>query len=97
MAALGRVRQTVFSALHDIAENRLTAIHLLDWQTAYNEAGKGSGMRRSEQIRTILEDAAPPISSAMSADARFFLESIYTLVREAVQEAGGRFEVAKAA
>jgi hypothetical protein len=91
MAGLGPVQQAVYKALHGVAGQRLTDYHRQDWQTAYHFAGKGSGQRRSEEIRNIYEDAAPPISSSMSLDARRFLEEILQIVRDAVIQAGGRF------
>jgi hypothetical protein len=97
MAALNPVRNAVFSALHDLAKERLAEQHRDDWLTAYTYSGKGSGSRRAGDIRRIYEESAPPISSAMKPSARAFLTEVVGIVRGAVEMSGGRFEVAKAA
>lgn len=89
--ALATIRKTVFVALHDLAEERLADLHRADWSTAYDYAGSGSSYRRADEIRTIYEQAAPVISSAMSEPARDFLHRLHAIVRKAITEAGGRF------
>jgi hypothetical protein len=96
-AALELVRQAVFMGLHNVAEQRLTEDHREDWQKAYSFAGRGSGQQRSEEILGIYEHAAPPISSAMNAHARVFLEEVLAIVRDSVERAGGKFGLALAA
>lgn len=91
-AALAVVRKAVFSALHDLAEDRLSSRHRPDWRSAYGFVGTGSGRRRAQEIERIYEDAAPIISSAMSGSARDFLHALHLIVSEAVETAGGRFE-----
>lgn len=90
-AALSRVRQAVFIALHDLAEKRIANTHRQDWTTAHDFAGSGSSYRRADVIENIYEDAAPVIHSAMSGSAREFLHGLHKLVRDAVEEAGGEF------
>ena len=91
-AALATVRNAVFNALHDLAEDRLSDKRHSDWQTAYGHAGKWSSYRRADEIERIYEEAAPAISSAISGPAREFLHSLHRIVREAVEGTGGRFE-----
>lgn len=91
-AALALVRQQVFGALHDLAQERLSAEHRGDWQAAFEFAGRGSGQRRAEQIDHIYVEAAPEMSSAMSGSARGFLHHLHRIVREAVEAAKGEFE-----
>jgi hypothetical protein len=78
--------------LHDCRRRRRG-----DWQTAYGESGRGSGLRRAGQIRRIYEESAPPISSAMKPLAREFLTEVVKIVKLGVEKSGGHFEVTKAA
>jgi hypothetical protein len=96
-AALNPVRKAVFDGLHDLATQRLGQRHREDWQTAYKEKGRGSGLRRSGEIRRIYEESAPPISSAMKPLAREFLTEVVNIVQRGVEKSGGHFEVSKAA
>ena len=91
-AALATIRKSVFTALHDLAEARLSDAHRPDWRGAFDFAGRGSSYRRAEEIERIYEEAAPVISSTMSEPGRTFLHSLHKLVREAVEEAGGQFQ-----
>ena len=46
-------------------------------------------MSRARTIEDIHRTAAPNISAAMSQDARQFLDKLYAILREAIEEAGG--------
>jgi hypothetical protein len=96
-AALNPVRAAVFAALHNLVKKRLGERHRSDWQTAYTQSGRGSGLRRAGEIRRIYEETAPPISSAMQPLAREFLTEVINIVKRGVDKAGGHFEVPKAA
>ena len=90
--ALSGIRQSVFVALHDLAETRLADAHRPDWRQAFDGfSGPGSSYRRAEEVDRIYEEAAPLISSAMSEHARTFLHSLHHVVRVAVEDAGGQF------
>jgi len=93
MAALNPVRSAVFNALHDLVKERLSDQHRGDWLTAYMHSGRGSAFRRAGEIRRIYEDSAPPISSAMRPPARAFVSVVVGIVKNAVEKAGGHFEV----
>jgi hypothetical protein len=97
MAALNPVRSAVFAGLHELVQDRLAERHRGDWQTAYGHSGRGSGLRRSGEIRRIYEESAPPISSAMKPLAREFLTEVIKIVKLGVEKSGGHFEVSKAA
>jgi hypothetical protein len=97
MAALDAVRNTVFSALHELVKERLANNHRHDWVTAYTHSGRFSGHRRSVEIRRIYEESAPPISSAMKPMAREFLTEVVGIVKGGVEKSGGHFDVSKAA
>jgi hypothetical protein len=96
-AALNPVRAAVFAGLHELAKERLSARHRADWQTAYTQSGRGSGLRRAGEIRRIYEESAPPISSAMKPLAREFLTEVINIVKRGVERSRGHFEVLKAA
>ena len=96
-AALNPVRSAVFSALHELVKERLSDQHRDAWVTAYTYSGPGSAFRRAGEIRRIYEDSAPPISSAMKPSARAFLAEVIGIVKSAIEESGGRFELPKAA
>lgn len=89
--ALSLIRQTVFAAVHDLAEERLSELHRTDWSRAYDYAGRGSTVDRAHEIEEIYSDAAPIFSSAMSPDARAFLHLLSELVGKAIKDAGGTY------
>jgi len=93
ISALNPVRGSVFSALHDLAQLRLADSRRSDWQFAYNYSGYGSGGKRAGDIRKIYETSAPPISSSMRPQAREFLTEVINIVRNAVEKAGGTFDL----
>jgi len=93
-AALNPVRNSVFSALHELITLRLGEQHREGWLTAYAHSGRGSSFRRAGEIRRIYEESAPPISSAMKPIAREFLTEVVGIVRMAVVKAGGHFDQA---
>jgi len=88
-AALDKIRRAVFGRLFDLTKHRLKDDQVAAWRTAYDHSGTGSAMRRARTIDDIHRSAAPQISAAMSQDARDFLTSLYTILREAIEEAGG--------
>lgn len=92
-AALSTIRKAVFASLHELAELRLAELHRNNWTTAYEHSGTGSSYRRADEIKSIYEEAAPLISSAVSEPARAFLHTLHKLVREAVISSGGAFRV----
>ena len=47
-----------FARLHDLVRERLAERHRSDWQGAYGFSGRGSGLRRSDEIRRIYEESA---------------------------------------
>ena len=92
-AALDKIRQSVFSRLSQLTTRRLKDEPIADWRTAFDFYGTGSGMRRSIVIDSINEAAAPHLSAAMREDAREFLAKLYTLLQDAIREAGGEYRM----
>lgn len=91
--AMARIRNAVFDALILLVESRMIARTRPAWTKAFDQKGAGSSYRRAEEIDRIYEEAAPLMNAAMTAIAREFLHSLYTIVREAVEQAGGRFQI----
>jgi hypothetical protein len=88
-AALDRIRRAVFARLYEITKHRLRDDQVAAWRMAYDHVGSGSAIRRAKTIDDIHRNAAPPISAAMSRDAREFLSKLYAILHEAIEEAGG--------
>jgi hypothetical protein len=88
-AALDRIRRAVFARLSELTRQRLRDNQVASWRAAYDHSGAGSATRRAQTIDNIYNHAAPRISAAMSPDAREFLEKIYLILSEAIDEAGG--------
>jgi energy-coupling factor transporter ATP-binding protein EcfA2 len=89
-AALDRIRQAVFTRLTELVTRRLKNEQVANWRVAYDYVGAGSAHRRSILVDEIHDSAAPHMSAAMSQDARDFLDSLYVILREAIDEAGGK-------
>ena len=89
-AAIDSIRQRVFSRVHALADRRLIDAHTPEWQTAFEFRGTGSTFERARVMGGIYDDAAPHISYR-NQDPRTleFLDEIESIVREAVEEAGG--------
>lgn len=90
-AALDRIRQAVFSRLQQLTQRRLKDDQVASWRTAYDHSGTGSGARRAKTIDDIHSLAAPHMSAAMGGDAREFLTSLYAILKDAIDEAGGKY------
>jgi hypothetical protein len=88
-AALDQIRRAVFARLYELTKRRLRDDQVAAWRVAYDHSGTGSAVRRAQTIDDIHRTAAPNISAAMSQDAREFLTKLYTILREAIEEAGG--------
>jgi len=95
-AALDKIRQAVFSRMFELTTRRLRDDQVANWRVAYDYSGKGSAARRANVIDEIHDSAAPHMSAAMTQDAREFLASLYVILREAIEEAGGRIRAVAA-
>jgi hypothetical protein len=88
-AALDQIRRAVFAKLYELTRQRLREDQVAAWRTAYDHSGRGSATRRANTIDDIHRTAAPNISAAMNQEARQFLNNLYVILREAIEEAGG--------
>lgn len=89
--ALDLIRQSVFSRLHDLTQRLLKDEQIGSWRTAYDYSGTGSGERRARVIEDIHGMAAPHMSAAMGEKAREFLSTLYSILKDAIDEAGGKY------
>ncbi len=90
MAAIDRVRQTIFADIHELADARLIRTHTSEWRTAFSGySGKGSSVGRANEVSAIYESAAPSIGSVMDSHAGDFLDEVLRIVRDAVEDSGG--------
>ncbi len=94
--ALDKIRQAVFSRMFELATRRLKDDQVTNWRMACDYIGRVSAARRAGVINEIRDAAAPHISPAMTHDAREFLAGLYLILREAIEEAGGRIRAVAA-
>lgn len=88
--SLDRIRQSVFARLQQLTNRRIKEDQAATWRTAYGQSGPGSGARRARIINEIHDSAAPHMSAAMQEQARLFLSNLYSILQEAIDEAGGQ-------
>ena len=73
----------------DLATRRVRAERLPDWQTAFNQSGRGSSYLRAAIIGNRIYDRAAPIpDETPSPDRNSFLHEVAALVDEACAEVG---------
>lgn len=88
-AALDKIRQAVQRRISQLSKHRLRDEQVASWRTAFDHSGLGSAARRARTIDTIHQAAAPSMSAAMNQDARDFLNKLYEILQEAIEESGG--------
>jgi len=88
--AIARVKQEVYSRLHNLVKNRLFQDHLNDWGVAYAHRSYGSTHTRARDIRNIYEVSAPVPGETPAPEANNFLDIVRNLFREACEVAGAR-------
>lgn len=91
--AIAPIRQAVYTALHELALQRITVDHLSDWRLALDYAGKGSAARRAMDIRSIYELAAPIPGTVNTDPALTFLKRVREIVHSAIAAQGGTIAV----
>jgi len=85
-AALDQIRQIVHARFHSLAVHRLVQDQLDDWRRAFALRGSGSTFSRAQQIRGILEEAAPVPDAIMAAPSAVFLSEVRRIVLGAIDE-----------
>lgn len=83
-AALDQIRQTVNAEFHSLAMHRLIEEQLREWREAFAVRGVGSTFTRAQQIRSILEEAAPIPDAIMGEPSAHFLAEIRRIVMGAI-------------
>ena len=91
-AAIDMIRQKIFTELHPLSEQRIATNPISRWINSYQYVGTGSTFKRAGDIHDIYVDAAPELNLSMNPSAKEFLNEIKSIVFEAVENAGGRFE-----
>jgi energy-coupling factor transporter ATP-binding protein EcfA2 len=75
--------------MQDLATRRIRAERMPDWQSAFNQSGRGSSYTRASIIGKRIFDRAAPIPDATpSPDRNSFLHEIATVVESVCQEFG---------
>ncbi len=92
-AAIDKVRQRVFAALHDFVGDRILSAPMPEWVKAYEFSGRFSTFSRAQAIRQIVEQAAPVPNEAMSREVAAFLSELRSLVYAAIKNSGGLLSV----
>ena len=87
--AIANIRQQVYERIHILANRRLIVDSSGDWVDAFEFSGVGSSYDRADRMESIYEAAAPTVKSVMDRPADKFVDEIYQIVREAIEEAGG--------
>ena len=87
--AIDNIRQQVYERIHTLAYRRLIDDPSLDWVGAFELRGPGSSYDRADRMERIYEAAAPTVTSVMNEPAHNFVDEVYQIVGEVVEEAGG--------
>ncbi len=88
-AAIDGIRRQVSERIHTLANRRLIVDPSNGWEEAFELRGSGSSYDRADRMARIYEAAAPTVTSVMDMPVHQFMDEIYQIVNEAVQEAGG--------
>lgn len=88
--AVDRIKNEVFTMLHELARKRVLEEHLREWIEAYDLRGKGSTFERANSIVDILQEAAPIPSEIPRTSTQAFLTEMRRLIAKAVESGGGR-------
>jgi len=87
------IASTVHEELHELGETRLFHEKVKEWSAAYSShSGTGSARKRALDIEGIYGGAAPIPGEAADANASALVSAVKTVVKEAVEAAGGRVD-----
>jgi hypothetical protein len=89
---INEILDKVAGKLEQLGKSRLFQERTKEWSKAYYEhSGPGSTRARARDIDTIYDTAAPTPTDKADENASKFVAAIRTIVKEAVEAAGGRF------
>lgn len=89
--AVTEISRVVYGQLHALGDQRLFHERVMDWAAAYSHSGTGSARDRARDIDAIYNVAAPVPGETSDPNASALVTAINTVVKEAVQKAGGKF------
>ncbi len=90
--AVTEISRAVYRQLHTMGEQRLFHERVMDWAAAYSHSGTGSARERAKDIDSIYNVAAPIPGETADPNASVLVAAINTVVKDAVQKAGGKFQ-----
>ena len=90
--AIDEIRREVYGRIHKLAEDRLIIPHIRGWRTAFAFSGTGSSNQRAREMSRIYDAAAPSITSTNDEQAQEFMEQVFQIVKEAIEESGGSLQ-----
>ncbi len=93
--AISRIRETVSTEIHKWAPQRILEQHRKEWRSAYAFRGKGSTFERAKIIRDIYDKAAPALGIVMPPISKQFLAETRDIVKNAIQESGGKIRLSE--
>ncbi|MHB8286206.1 MAG: hypothetical protein ACYDD1_16235, partial [Caulobacteraceae bacterium] len=88
-AALSLVQREVYKRLTPMAEKRLIEAGHERWSRAYRLSGRGSTFDRARAIQSVYLENMPVPGPVLDHRSTDLLREIQTLVREAIEAAGG--------
>ena len=90
--SIDRIAQEVFLRLHELAANRVMRDRVIKWKEAYAHRGFGSATERRRDVESIYGAAAPIPGETADPPTNEFLREIRILMRDAIENAGGKLE-----
>lgn len=88
--AIDKVQREVYKLLHQFSADRIFVNKMADWNHAYNaHRGKGSTVRRANEIRYIYDSGVPIPGEIPTSDENEFLVEVRKLVKDAISKGGG--------
>ena len=90
--AIDKIAQEVYRRLHEWVGQRMVRDRIIRWQDAYAHRGVGSARDRRRDVEYIYSEAAPVPGQIADPPSNEFLREIRILIRDSVEQAGGRLE-----
>lgn len=83
------IAEALSERIQDLASSRVRAQRMPEWQTAFNQSGRGSSYVRASIIgERILDRAAPVPDVVPTLDRNAFLRDVTAVVESVCQEMG---------
>lgn len=88
--AISSIRRKIYTGLHEIVQRRIVSDRLPEWRLAWDRRGSGSTIKRSLDLRSINEYAAPIPSTVNTAHSLDLMREIKELVSQSINDCGGQ-------